>query len=147
MTSPQNRWFWHPLPPLSPFVTNLVEPPPPYVTGPNGDKLFLWIFFRKYIEKIVNNCLQRSYSMQNVERIMIIDKNLNNKNMKFAKIFFWWGDVTDVPPMSPLGRTKKRRFLNFNLTLKLQIFFISVKFCVDWCIIRRILKKFEKILY
>ena len=29
-----------PPPPLSPFVAHQVEPPPPYVTGPNGDKLF-----------------------------------------------------------------------------------------------------------
>ena len=29
-----------PLPPLSPLVTILVDPPPPYVTGANSDKLF-----------------------------------------------------------------------------------------------------------
>ena len=40
MTSPQNWEFQTPLPPLSPLVTILVDPPPPYVTGANSDKLF-----------------------------------------------------------------------------------------------------------
>ena len=47
-----------PPPPLSPFVTNLVEPPPPYVTGPNGDKLFSGMIIQKYIEKIVNKYME-----------------------------------------------------------------------------------------
>ena len=40
MTSPQNWEFQTTLPPLSPLVTILVDPPPPYVTGANSDKLF-----------------------------------------------------------------------------------------------------------
>ena len=40
MTSPQNWEFQTPLPPLSPLVTILVDPPPPYVTGATSDKLF-----------------------------------------------------------------------------------------------------------
>ena len=36
-----------PPPPLSPFVTYLVVPPPPYVTEPNGDKLSLDKIFQE----------------------------------------------------------------------------------------------------
>ena len=41
------------LSPVSPFVTNLVEPSPPYVTGQNGDKPF-----RNYIKKIVSKNME-----------------------------------------------------------------------------------------
>ena len=40
MTSPQNWEFQTSLSPLSPLVTILVDPPFPYVTGANSDKLF-----------------------------------------------------------------------------------------------------------
>ena len=53
-----------PPPPLSPFVTYLVVPPPPYVTEPNGDKLFSWISFRKYNEKIINKHMEYVFTAQ-----------------------------------------------------------------------------------
>ena len=50
MTSPQNWEFQTPLLPLSPLVTILVDPPPPYVTGANSDKLFSVIGIMKKIK-------------------------------------------------------------------------------------------------
>ena len=68
-----------PPPPLSPFVTNLVEPPPPYVTGPNGDKLFSWLTIRKYMKKIVvgkyMEYVFKAHFLQDVERMTMIGKN------------------------------------------------------------------------
>ena len=48
----ENGQFWTPLPPLSPFVTHPTDPPPPYVTGANSDKLF---FTEKRDEKNIGH--------------------------------------------------------------------------------------------
>ena len=106
MTSPQNWEFWTPLPPLSPFVTILVEPPPPYVTRPNSDKLFSRIIFGKRTEESVIKYMEYAFTMMiNSHRTQIgIDWLWNLK--VYSKIFWsiflmWWRHHQSVPP-SPL---------------------------------------------
>ena len=67
---------------MSPFVTNLVEPPPPYVTGPNSDKLFFQISFGKVIEEIVNRYMEYVFIVHISWKISIIMKYKNRKYTK-----------------------------------------------------------------